>query len=249
MTIILKNRAGETIQDLEGWKHPKRDYHWQDGYSAKELARAWFNSQTPQCPPELQALFSSHPRTAHLQINEGFPEFITGLPERGGSRNHDLMLRAHTDAEAVIVCVEAKVDESFSATIGSYWKQKSAGQQTTRVPARIETLLKIVFGKDARPDQQPWCDLRYQLLTGVAGTLIQAAKEQAPLAVFIVHEFQTFSVKPNLLKTNGNDYDKFVAALFAGSALSNQKMYGPLSFQQGIHLPHPVELFIGKAMR
>ena len=80
---ILKSRAGEPINGWETWTRPKHDYQWKEGRSAMELARSWFTSGTAQCPPELQSLFSTSTRTASLQIDEGHPEFVTGLPERG----------------------------------------------------------------------------------------------------------------------------------------------------------------------
>jgi hypothetical protein len=122
MTIIFKNCAGEPINDWQNWTRPKQSYHWKEGRSAMELARSWFRMETPQCPTELQSLLSTNARTANIQFDVGHPEFVTSLPERGEGRNHDLMLKGHTGGEAVVVCVEAKVDEPFGAKIGEYWQ-------------------------------------------------------------------------------------------------------------------------------
>lgn len=248
MTILLKNRAGEPIDDWRNWTPPKKSEHWKEGRSAMQLAQSWFVSETPQCPPELQSLFLTNPRTATIRLDEGHPEFVTGLPERGEGRNHDLLLTGHTGSESVVVCVEAKVDEPFGMTIGEYWQEAKARQTPTRAPERIAALLGIVFGVEAQPDQQPWAGLRYQLLTGIAGTLIQAVKEQAPLAVFVVHEFQTAAANPELLRTNARDYARFVEALFSVSPISDGQMYGPLPFAPSSRLLHAVELFAGKAV-
>ena len=159
------------------------------------------------------------------------------------------MLRGRTHSESVLVCVEAKVDEPFGVTIGENWHTAKNRQKPTRAPERIAALLEIVFGAAAQPDHSPWRNLRYQLLTGIAGTLIQAANEKAPLAVFVVHEFRMSTAKPTLLQTNAEDYYAFVKELFKIQAVSEMQLYGPLPFHKGSHLSHPVELFVGKAFR
>jgi len=153
MTIVIKNRAGQPIHHWKNWPPPKRSYHWQAGRSAMELACSWFRLGEPRCPPELQSLFATHTRTANIQLDEGYPEFVTSLPERGVGRNHDRLLKGHIGGEAVVVGVEAKVDEPFGKKIGEYWHEAKARQEPTRAPERIQALLGIVFGAEAQPDQ------------------------------------------------------------------------------------------------
>jgi hypothetical protein len=247
MTIlILKDRTGQIINDWTAWTPPKQLHHWKAGRSAMELARCWFKSGTPQCPPELEALLATNTYTTNLEFDEGYPEFVTALPERGEGRNHDLMLKAHTPTASGVVGIEAKVDEPFGKKIGEYWQEAKASTKPTRVPERIQALLEIVFGAQAQPDVQPWCDLRYQLLTAVAGTLLQAANEQVPLAIFVVHEFPTVLAKPQLMKANADDYARFVEILFSIPTVNSGQMYGPLQVQAGSHLARPEELFVGK---
>ena len=215
-----------------------------------ELARSWFELDTPQCPPELQALFAKNTRTANIEIDEGYSEFITALPERGETRTHDLMLKAHTPTESGIICIAAKMEATFGKKIGDYWREAKTYDdydEPARVLERIQALLEIVFGANAHPDQQPWCDLRYEFLAAVAGTLLQAAEEQVHSAIFVVHEFREASTKAELLKANAADYARFVGALFSIRRTSNSQMYGPLRVQAGRHLPQSVELFVGKA--
>ena len=56
-------------------------------------------------------------------------------------------------------------------------------------------------------------DLRYQLLTAVAGTLAYAAKESASLAVLIVHEFVTDKTRDKRHVENGEDFRRFLHRL------------------------------------
>lgn len=245
-TPIFKDRAGQIINRWQDWTPPKQAYHWKEGRSAMELARSWFQTDTLQCPPELEALFATNTHTSNIEIDEGHPEFVTPLPERGEGRNHDLMLKAHTPNASSVICVEAKVDEPFGKKIGEYWSEATVKTKPTRVPERIQALLEIVFGPNAQPDVKPWCDLRYQLLTAVAGTLLQAAAEQVPLAIFVVHEFRTPLTKPALRDANADDYARFVEVLFSVPAVSSGQIYGPLQVQAGSHLLQSVELFVGK---
>ena len=87
---------------------------------------------------------------------EGWPEYVTALPERGEGRNHDLLLVGYRDRLRIVVSVEAKVDESFGEKIGDYWRRARKSKKPTRVPQRIEALVPMIFGSDARPDVEPW---------------------------------------------------------------------------------------------
>lgn len=247
-SIIIKNRMGQPITDWQGWTPPKQSDHWKAGRSAMELAKSWLLSATPQCPPELIALFKTNSLTASLQLAEGHPEFVTPLPERGEGRNHDMMLRGTTVGGKTVVCVEAKVDESFGLKVGDYWHKAKGSIRPTRAPQRIQSLLEIVFGANSLPDQLPWCDLRYQLLTGIAGTLLQAVHERAPVSVFFVHEFQTSLASPKRLNANAQDYQRFVELLFSVSSVTTGQIYGPLNFRPRQHLTQPVNLYVGKAV-
>lgn len=246
-SLVIKNRAGQPITDWQDWTPPKQSFHWKAGRSAMELAKSWLPSATPRCPLELTALFETNSLTASFQLEEGHPEFVTPLPERGEGRNHDMMLTGTTASGKAVLCIEAKVDEAFGLKIGEYWHKAKGSGRPTRAPERIQSLLEIVFGTNSLPDQQPWCDLRYQLLTGIAGTLLQAAHEQAPVGVFVVHEFQTSLANPKLLTANAQDYQRFVELLFSVSAVNTGEIYGPHSFQPQQHLTCPVELYVGKA--
>ena len=181
--LSLTGQDGQPIADWRSWTRPKAAYHWRAGRSAMELARAWFTSPVPVCPPEVESILESHPATAGVAWTEGWPEYVTPLPERGEGRNHDLLLVGCRDGCGVVVSVEAKVDEPFGERIGDYWLRARESNRRTRVPERIEALVSMVFGSGTRPDAKPWSLLRYQLLTAVAGTAIEAAHRKSDTAV------------------------------------------------------------------
>ena len=152
----LKGRDGQPILDWRNWTRPKGKNQWKAGRSAMELARSWFTSPVPVVPPEVESLLGSNPSTANVAMAEGWPEYVTALPERGEGRNHDLLLVGYRDRLRIVVSVEAKVDESFGEKIGDYWRRARKSKKPTRVPQRIEALVPMIFGSDARPDVEPW---------------------------------------------------------------------------------------------
>jgi hypothetical protein len=204
----------------------------------------------PICPREVADLLASHPRTAGLTLVEGIPEHVTSLPERGEGRNHDLLLLAEGGSGRIVISVEAKVDESFGETIGTYWDKGRRSATPTRAPERIETLLSMAFGATARPDADPWRGLRYQLLTALTGTAIEASRRQAAAAVVLVHEFRTESADGENVAVNTEDFRSFVSALLGmpPSEVLHGRLYGPTRFAQGAHDDRAVEVFIGKAV-
>ena len=72
--LSLEGHDGQPIADWRSWTRPKAEYHWRAGRSAMELARAWFTSPVPICPPEVKSLLESHPVTAGVALTEGWPE-------------------------------------------------------------------------------------------------------------------------------------------------------------------------------
>ena len=207
-------------------------------------------SPVPVCPREVADLLESHPVGTGLKLVEGIPEHVTPLPEPGEGRNHDLLLLGHGGSGNIVISVEAKVDESFGETIGTYCNSASHSDKPTRAPQRIKTLLAMAFGAEARPDADPWRGLRYQLLTAVTGTAIEAASQKVSTAVVVVHEFRTESIDAEKAQTNASDFATFVGVLLGlpPNTVVPGRLYGPVVLAQGKHLERPVDLFIGKAV-
>ena len=186
---------GTPIKRWEDWTRPKRPEHWKAGRSAMELAKAWFRDGALAVPEEFKAVLASHSRFSDLTIEQGVPELVTPLPQRGEGRNHDLALVGKTPSERVTICVEAKADEPFGAQtvkeyLGSALRRRADGERTN-VPERIVSLLAML-GRDVdRLEYPPWQGVPYQLLTAICGTLIQARRDDASCAVLTVHEFRT----------------------------------------------------------
>lgn len=214
-----------------------------------ELARAWFAAGTAQTPHEIEELQRSHGTTQGAQWSEGFPEKVTALPERGEGRNHDLLLLGEQNGEPLIACIEAKADEPFGALIGDYYQKARQNTEPTRAPQRIEALLKLVFGDSASPTEKPWCDLRYQLLTGLAGTILEAQARGVSRGLFVVHELRVGQLDEKKLALNADDYSRFIEALFGVpmSRVQSGLFYGAKDYitRNGSDL----EILVGKAVR
>ena len=77
--------------------------------------------------------------------------------------------------------------------------------------------MKAVFG---RPVDDRIGRLKYQLLTGLAGALIEAKSQSADYAVFIVHEFISSSLDAKKMSRNAGDFQRFFEELTGISGLS-----------------------------
>lgn len=230
------------IQSIDDWfEHtpPKQKIkHWVDGRSAMETANLWLKG----VPAEFEKIVEPF----HLQSFEVAPEFVTHFDSHGGEgRNHDLFIRA-TDAEGNItaISVESKVDEAFGEKVGQYSKiiqQKLKGKIKTNAGKRIEDLYaRLLSGRF--PENHP--DLRYQILTGIAGALAEAEKQQAVRAVFIVQTLLTESIDLKKHKSNQRDLNQFIQ-LFTNEEyldIQNGQLIGPFM----ITWNRPMELWIGK---
>lgn len=253
--VYVLGANGTRIYGVAQWLDiaPPREgaKQWKDGRSAKELARAWFRQPVAAVPEELRQLFETNAATRGLHVATALAEWTTTLgddDEREG-RNHDLLLLGTVGQRRVVVGIEAKADEEFGPRVedrlnAAAAKNAEPGRsRTSIVPERIDRLCQMLFGR--APDDLG--ALRYQLLHALAGTILEAQRRDAALAVFVVHEFVGHSCRTAALDRNHRDLERFVAALSPESLpqLQAEHLVGP------IHLPaggdDEVDIFIGKA--
>jgi hypothetical protein len=246
----------ETWREFGGPKDPEKQ--WVDLRSAKELARAWCGDGKAVAPPaDFLALLETHPRLGGLEITDGYAELKTGLRgERGGERNHDLLLVGHTATETVVIGVEGKADESFDKTLAERWAgaQKTIEvKKVTNWPERLTRLVPALLGVEATtPDgvlNPGIAQVPYQLLSALAGTLIEAEDRGANLAVFVAHTFRTTRTTDERIEENKAAFADFVARI-AGvdrTDIREGELYGPFQPHEApsSRIPSSVEFLSG----
>lgn len=240
---------GIQIRSVEDWStlaHPKGgSQHWKDGRSAKELAKAWFKTGRPEVPQELEALFKSCSSTKDLVIDVGIPEMKISLDNfRGETRNSDLILLGYVGNIRTLVGIEAKADEPFASVIQEHLRANLGTR--SNIPNRINLLSRQIFDS---PIDEELGQLRYQLLHGLAGTLIEAKNKKATQAVFVVHEFISSKVYQDKVDRNNADFEKFVHA-FPGwkeASIRAGVLVGPIRVPGGKFVPGDIPILIGKA--
>lgn len=248
--LAIHNSDGQSIHSVEDWfkyAPPKeREKHWVCGRSAKELAKAWFRTGEAKVPQELEMLLKSYSGTQDLIMEEVIPEKKIKLDEFGGEpRNGDLVLTGKAKEARVVVGIEAKADEPFGPIIQDYLNEKK--DTRSKVPDRIKLLLLSIF---RRAVDEKLGKLRYQLLHGLAGTLIEAKDQKASLALFVVHEFISNKVDAERVRQNALDFENFVKA-FPGhekDIISPGKLVGPIKVPGGQYVPKDFSFLIGKVV-
>lgn len=240
----LYDRKQRAITDWRHWTPPKGEGQWRAGRSAMELARSWFTAPVPVVPAAIAALLDSHPDSRGATLTDGWPELVTPLPYPGEGRNHDLGAIGTVGSRRLLLAVEGKVDETLGEEIGVYWR-KSKRTPRSRAWKRIDSLLSSTFGPGAAASEKPWAALRYQLLTAIAGTAIEARERGCDFAVLCVHEFVTESAKPDLLKKNDQALGAFLRTLGADTYRSGT-LAGPFAVVVG-EPARSIPVLVGKA--
>lgn len=166
--------AGE-IKRIEDWyakSGPKdREAQWKDGHSAKEFAKMWFDKDEKISEPKeiksvIENIFGKH------EILFAVPEHITTIDNfAGGQRNHDMFLFCRKEnGEYFIVCIEAKVDEPLDVTIQKKLDDVKENEKTKKSKSKIPERIKLIQQK-LEMENAEIENLRYQLFTGLVGTI------------------------------------------------------------------------------
>ena len=196
--ISKNNNIITTVEEWYQFAPPKaKGKHWKDGRSAKSLAQ--FMTDKNQVKKLEDILVELEYDTNG--VISCTPEANTVLPCKGNGRNHDLLMIG----EDFVVGIEAKVSESFGEEISTELIEASDNKKN-----RIDTLANKLFGCKIN-EVKDGLELRYQLLTGVYGTLREAKKNKKSKALFLVIVFTDGITREdeNAVNRNNDDFKNF----------------------------------------
>jgi hypothetical protein len=219
-----------------------------------EVARAWLDGAAHGPPKEIADLLRSNTDFRSVVIEDVEPEArVVFDGRRGEPRNADLVFFGHDDLGPVVGSVEAKADEPFGPRLSDVLNIALERAVANPRSGGIERVVELVRGVvPARaPDTVPISELRYQLLTGIAGALAVAAEHKAERAIFILHVLETSKTSSQLLAANAEDASQFVRRLSSGSIehLEEGILHGPIHVRGEALSARPAALYVGKATR
>lgn len=196
--ISKNNNIITTVEEWYQFAPPKaKGKHWKDGRSAKSLAQ--FMTDKNQVKKLEDILVELEYDTKG--VISCTPEANTVLPCKGNGRNHDLLMIG----EDFVVGIEAKVSESFGEEISTELIEASDNKK-----GRIDKLANELFGCKIN-EIKDGLELRYQLLTGVYGTLREAENNKKSKALFLVIVFTDGITREdeNAVNRNNDDFKNF----------------------------------------
>ena len=194
--ILLPSRGPDDWKD----QLAKPDLHWKPRHSAMEAALAWEGASG--LPDEFAALFPD------ARLIQAIVEYPVALP--GGDRPSftDVFALIADGAGQIAVMVEAKCDETFGPTLGT-WRTEASPGKSERLRFLCETLgLNPGLLADT---------LRYQLVHRTASALLAAQHYGLNRAAMVVQSFS-----PN--RARFGDFVQF-AELFGIAAPAPDRLY------------------------
>ena len=254
MPLSIRGPGGPITTVAEWFANapPKgKERHWKNGRSAKETAKAWCpEGKDPEVPAELSELLKTGP-FEDLSVQEVRAEARIAFDNFAGEpRNADLAITAADSVGPVAITVEAKADESFGDRVEKVLvdaARRISKEENSNAVARVQGLSRDLLPKWQKGMPQLG-QLRYQLMTGVAGTLAFAREIAATRAVFIVHELvDPRETKESARRKNREDFDQFLCRLTStpDTKLGRGVLFGPLRLPGSAE----IDLYIGKIRR
>lgn len=209
--MIIESSNGAEISNIVDWAKlydtPQSSHQWKEGRSAYSAAEFILNKNGSRVLQDRVSESIGKP----FEIERVVPEYEVRFDKFGRGRIHDLgIFGTTTDGKSIFVGVEAKVDETFGASVHDSYLKMKAKQITglsTNAPERIEKLLTMHF---CDPDPSMF-DIRYQLLYATAGTLAAGAD----ISVLFVAVFKTALYNESIGVENYRDYIQFMGKIRA----------------------------------
>ncbi len=219
MTKSLTNYY-RPLKIQEEWKELLVDpiIQWEDGKSAKELAKLWARSD--KMPKSVSDLFPND----EIKPIFLFPEYPVQMPGIGKGSCNDLYVLTSTSDGYMPIMIEAKAGESFGPFILDWYKERTKNKDEGRNAAtRLDGILEELGLKNYdEPPYQRIGALRYQLFHRTASALLEAKRIKATKALVLIQSFQQ---DPK----GYEDFKQFLNLLSNTTQISKGKLIGPIS--------------------
>ena len=226
MVIYNNLEESEIIDNLEKWFElcppMKKEDHWKDYRSAKEMAKFWLKEDNSK--DFLKFIQNVIPDFTYDYI---IPEFPSNFDSYGSPRKHDLLI-AEKYSKAIIT-VEGKADESFgSEEFGKCLietiKIKNLKNNSKAFDRMINLYLNYFHSNGYI------FSIMYQLLYWFAGSLIDAIKEDTNNFIMVLQEFKSNNANPDKICKNHKDFENFIEFISEGKnkSIENRQIIGPL---------------------
>ena len=180
----ITGHKGNDIATLDQWRTCVRSEHWKQGRSAYSLADFILNRNGAKILESRVSSALSQP----VRLESATPEYRASFDHyRGNPSNLDLGVWGQMGFESTLfVGLEAKVDEPFGDNTVCE-RYRAAIRELSKNPRsrggdRIKNLLSLYFSDPSDPCDSRFSQIRYQLLTGTAGTVAR----QQDLSIFYV---------------------------------------------------------------
>ncbi len=227
MRKLTIKKDGKEIFTNGGWFRAAppegKEKQWVPSYSASELAD-YFLRYKGFMPPEIDSYLLEIGIVSESFSSE--PECCTSLEKDGfgyrGPRQHDLLITS--DTNEVVIGLEAKAREDLDVFV----TEKGDGPLTPNQEKRYAGLCEKLLGLKL----EDCSNIRYQLLSAAAGTLIEADKRHIKKAVLLFLLFKTPIVSEDHIASIGIDIENFVSLL----TKNNDGSYKCKNFKKDIDL-------------
>jgi len=226
MKIYNNLEEMELIENLEKWFElcppMKKEDHWKDYRSAKEMAKFWLKEDNVE--DFLKFIQKVIP---DFEYDYAIPEFPSNFDSYGSPRKHDLLIaEKYTKA---IVTVEGKADEpfgnkEFGDCLIETIKIKHLKNNSKAFDRMINLYLNYFHSNGYI------FKIMYQLLYWFAGSLIDAIKEDTDNFIMVLQEFKSNSTDSEKTIKNHKDFEIFIEFISEGKnrSIENKQIIGPI---------------------
>lgn len=209
----ITNKNGKVITDLQSWEKAfievDNKVHWEKGRSAYSLAEYFTTPDIENSNGDSLIKMCLERFGLKNIVNEYAEiEHESKFDSHRNGRMQDLVIWARSDNKPIVICIEAKVDETFGSTTVSSAYKKFRAKEKSKGGERIEELMKEYYPNEKIED----CEIRYQLLYYLAGSITEAIKINGSVFMpVIVYETEKYNKK--ISENNRKKYMDFIKSL------------------------------------